>query len=54
MAHRLSTVVNADQILVLIDGEIAESGTHEQLLSKAGEYARMWALQQREVLELVD
>ena len=53
-AHRLSTVVNADQILVLIDGEIAESGTHEQLLAKTGEYARMWALQQREVLELVD
>ena len=51
VAHRLSTVVNADQILVLVDGEIVESGTHEQLLAKAGEYARMWALQQREVLE---
>ena len=52
VAHRLSTVVNADQILVLVDGEIVESGTHEELLAKAGEYARMWALQQREVLEL--
>ncbi len=52
VAHRLSTVVNADQILVLVEGEIVESGTHEQLLAKAGEYARMWALQQREVLEL--
>ena len=50
MAHWLSTVVNTDQILVLIDGEIAESGTHEQLLAKAGEYARIWALQQREGL----
>ena len=52
VAHRLSTVVNADQILVLVDGEISESGTHEELLAKAGEYARMWALQQRDVLEL--
>jgi ATP-binding cassette, subfamily B, heavy metal transporter len=48
VAHRLSTVVNADQILVLVGGEIAESGTHSELLAKAGEYARMWALQQRE------
>ena len=53
MAHRLSTVVNANQILVLIDGEIAESGTHEQLLVKAGEYARMWALQQREMQDFM-
>ncbi len=50
VTHRLSTVVNADQILVLVDGEIAESGTHDELLAKAGEYAQMWALQQREDL----
>ena len=50
VAHRLSTVVNADQILVLVGGEIVESGTHEELLAKAGEYARMWTLQQREDL----
>ena len=50
VAHRLSTVVNADQILVLVGGEIVELGTHEELLAKAGEYARMWTLQQREDL----
>jgi ATP-binding cassette, subfamily B, heavy metal transporter len=48
VAHRLSTVVNADQILVLVEGEITESGTHVQLLARGGEYARMWALQQSE------
>nr|HPG30585.1 ATP-binding cassette domain-containing protein [bacterium] len=39
IAHRLSTVVNADVILVLKDGEIAETGTHSQLLAKNGLYA---------------
>jgi ATP-binding cassette, subfamily B, heavy metal transporter len=53
VAHRLSTVVNADQILVLVGGEIAEAGTHTELLAKAGEYARMWALQQREEQQAV-
>ena len=56
IAHRLSTVMDADQILVLNRGRIVERGTHMQLLELKGEYARMWALQQqqaeaKEVLE---
>jgi ATP-binding cassette subfamily B protein len=48
IAHRLSTVMDADQILVLVQGRIAERGTHAQLLDVKGEYARMWALQQQQ------
>jgi ATP-binding cassette subfamily B protein len=48
IAHRLSTVVDADQILVLMDGAVAERGTHAELLAIGGVYARMWALQQAE------
>jgi ATP-binding cassette subfamily B protein len=48
IAHRLSTVMDADQILVLAQGRIAERGTHAQLLDAKGEYARMWALQQQQ------
>jgi len=56
IAHRLSTVMDADQILVLSHGRIVERGSHQQLLDAKGEYARMWALQQqqaqaKEVLE---
>jgi ABC-type transport system involved in Fe-S cluster assembly fused permease/ATPase subunit len=47
IAHRLSTVMDADQILVLSHGRIVERGTHRELLVLDGEYARMWALQQR-------
>ncbi|MDC9725377.1 MAG: ABC transporter ATP-binding protein/permease [Gammaproteobacteria bacterium] len=48
IAHRLSTIIDADTILVLNHGKIIERGTHNQLLSKNGHYAAMWALQQSE------
>jgi ATP-binding cassette subfamily B protein len=48
IAHRLSTVMNADTILVLEQGRIIERGTHRDLLDAGGAYARMWALQQQE------
>ena len=48
IAHRLSTVMDADQILVLARGRVVERGTHMQLLELKGEYARMWALQQQQ------
>ena len=43
IAHRLSTVVGADQIVVLDQGRVAEIGSHEALLGKGGLYAKMWA-----------
>ena len=46
IAHRLSTVVDAHEILVMDQGRIAERGTHAQLLALQGAYARMWSLQQ--------
>ena len=42
IAHRLSTVQNADHILVLRDGKIVEDGRHADLLGKQGVYAQMW------------
>ena len=46
IAHRLSTVVDAHEILVLVNGEIVERGTHSDLVARGGVYAGMWALQQ--------
>jgi ATP-binding cassette subfamily B protein len=45
IAHRLSTVRNADRILVLDEGEVVEDGSHEDLVALEGIYARMWAVQ---------
>ena len=49
IAHRLSTVIDSDEILVMLDGRIAERGTHQQLMSQDGWYARMFVLQLDEV-----
>jgi ATP-binding cassette subfamily B protein len=48
IAHRLSTVVDADKIVVLEHGQVVEQGTHSQLLQQAGRYAHLWAVQQEE------
>jgi len=48
IAHRLSTIRNADRIIVLVNGEIVEEGTHEKLISKKGEYYRLYNLQFKE------
>ena len=45
IAHRLSTVVDADKILVLHQGQLVESGTHDSLLAADGYYARLWRIQ---------
>ena len=47
IAHRLSTVVDAHEILVMEAGRIVERGTHRDLLAKGGRYAQMWSLQQQ-------
>ena len=48
IAHRLSTVINADQIIVLEHGLVAETGTHAELLAKGGLYKRLWDQQQHD------
>jgi ATP-binding cassette, subfamily B, heavy metal transporter len=47
IAHRLSTVMNADQIIVLDDGRVVERGTHSELLAINGRYAQLWMRQQQ-------
>ena len=47
IAHRLKTIRNADNIVVLDQGRIAEQGTHDQLVAHGGLYARLWAIQER-------
>jgi ATP-binding cassette subfamily B protein len=51
IAHRLSTVVDADEIIVLSEGRVAERGRHAALLARDGLYARMWALQAEQETE---
>ena len=47
IAHRLSTIRSADQIAVVDDGRITETGTHDELLAVGGQYAALWAAQNR-------
>ncbi len=54
IAHRLSTVVRADQILVMDQGRVIERGRHEALLAQGGAYQRLWALQSHTASALVD
>jgi ATP-binding cassette subfamily B protein len=51
IAHRLSTVMDADEIIVMELGRIVERGTHRSLLERGGHYAQMWQLQQLEAAE---
>ncbi len=51
IAHRLSTVMDADEILVMDAGRIVERGNHARLLASGGHYAQMWRLQQQEQRE---
>jgi len=48
IAHRLSTIRNSDLILVLENGKITESGTHDELIKKNGSYKKLAALQLKE------
>ncbi len=48
IAHRLATVVNADQILVIDQGKIVEQGNHQTLLDREGHYAHLWTLQKQQ------
>jgi len=58
VAHRFATVVDSDEIVLLVNGEVAERGTHAELIKKAGEYSRIYNLQTQrqkaeETLEMV-
>ncbi len=52
IAHRLSTVRNADRIVVIAGGEIVEEGTHDELLNRKGEYYKLYSMQFREENDL--
>jgi len=43
IAHRLRTIYDADLIIVLQDGQVAESGTHEKLINRGGVYSQLWS-----------
>ncbi|MDD4369377.1 MAG: ABC transporter ATP-binding protein, partial [Oscillospiraceae bacterium] len=47
IAHRLQSISNADQIIVLDDGSVKETGSHDELLAQQGLYARLWEEQSR-------
>lgn len=48
VAHRLSTIIDADLILFVKDGDIVERGTHQELLERKGEYFELWERQNRQ------
>ena len=51
IAHRLSTIMNADIIVVMKAGKIVQKGTHSELISREGEYSKLWNLQKGGYLE---
>lgn len=50
IAHRLSTVVDADRILVLQHGKVVETGTHAELVALGGEYHQLWSMQAQQAV----